>query len=134
MPLTKEQEKVLIPNEVTINWDKYKKDVYEELKKIEIKVNNNPILYKINKDEEDSYNSLLDILFKEGFNQNISKYVKQSLNVYIRNIIIVLICDYIYNNFFIKISINNQLINVIIHAILISVLCIILISTLEEKK
>lgn len=67
LPLTKEQEKVLISNEVTINWDKYKKDVYEELKKIEIKVNNNPILYKINKDEEDSYNSLLDILFKEGF-------------------------------------------------------------------
>ena len=70
------------------------------------------------------------ILFKEGFNQNISKYVKQSLNVYIRNIIIVLICDYVYNNIFIKISINNQLINVIIHAILISILCVILIFVL----
>ena len=70
------------------------------------------------------------ILFKEGFNQNISKYVKQSLSVYIRNIIIVLICDYIYNNIFIKISVNNQLINVILHAILISALCIILIFIL----
>ena len=56
--------------------------------------------------------------------------MKRSLNVYIRNIIIVLIYNYIFNNFIIKVSINNPLISAIIHAILISVLCIILIFIL----
>ena len=65
------------------------------------------------------------ILFKEGFKQNIKKYIKQSLSIYIRNIIVVILCNYIYNNYLIKISVNNQFINIIIHAILISILCII---------
>lgn len=70
------------------------------------------------------------ILFKEGFNLNIKKYIKQSLGIYIRNIIIVMLSSYIYNHFLIKISVNNQFINIIIHAILISCLSIMFIFIL----
>ncbi|WP_055207360.1 lipopolysaccharide biosynthesis protein [Clostridium baratii] len=70
------------------------------------------------------------ILFKEGFKQNIMKYIKQSLNIYIRNILIIFLSSYVYNNIFSNISIGNQFIDLIIHSILGSTLCIILIFIL----
>ena len=70
------------------------------------------------------------ILFKQGFKQNIIKYIKQSLNIYVRNIFIVLLSNYVYNNIFSDINIDNQFVNVIIHSMLSSILCILLIFVL----
>ncbi|KEI16343.1 hypothetical protein Z959_09975 [Clostridium novyi B str. ATCC 27606] len=70
--LSKERRNILIPNEVTIDWEKYKKYVIQQIEKIQLKVNKNPVIYKIAKknkanDEKYTYSSLLDILFTEGF-------------------------------------------------------------------
>lgn len=67
------------------------------------------------------------ILFKEGFKQNILKYIKQSLEIYIRNILIILLSGYLYKYFIKDISINNIFIDLIIHGLLISIVCLIFI-------
>lgn len=72
LPLQKERVDILIPKEVKINWVDYEKYIVDELKKIQVKVNENPIIYKTRKKDEngelkETYVSLLDVLFKEGF-------------------------------------------------------------------
>lgn len=78
------------------------------------------------------------ILFKEGFNQNIIKFITQSLNIYIRNIIIILASHFLYNKIYKYIDLGNIFINIILDAILISVICIVVImvvySSVKEFK
>lgn len=74
------------------------------------------------------------VLFKEGFKKKISEYIIQSAYIYIVNVVIFCICDYIYKSYLNNIYINNLLLNIIIHCILISVLCIILIFLLYFKN
>lgn len=70
------------------------------------------------------------ILFKEGFNKKIINYVVEILNIYIRNFIIIITSNYVYNNFLLDINLNNNFINLIVHCILIIILIIILIFIL----
>jgi len=72
LPLPRERINTLIPSEVTIDWNKYEKYIIIELKKIQVKVNENPIIYKAKQkgkeeDGKEAYSSLLDVLFAEGF-------------------------------------------------------------------
>lgn len=70
------------------------------------------------------------VVFKNGFKQKISKYVIQSLNIYFRNILIITIVGYMYNNIFIKISIENQFLSIVIHSMILGFLCIFMIFLL----
>ncbi len=67
------------------------------------------------------------ILFKEGFKKNIFKYISQSLGIYIRNIVIIILSNYVYKNFISTINVNNIFVNLIIHGILISLVCLLFI-------
>ena len=72
LPLATDRVKILIPNESDFEWNKYEENVKKELKTIQCKVNQNTDIYKIKKKTNDgelteTYSSLLDILFKEGF-------------------------------------------------------------------
>ena len=67
------------------------------------------------------------ILFKEGFKKNIFKYISQSLGIYIRNIAIIILSNYVYKNFISTINVNNIFVNLIIHGILISFVCLLFI-------
>lgn len=70
------------------------------------------------------------ILFREGFNKKFINYLLGILNIYIRNIIIIIVSNYIYNRFLLEISLNNNFIDLIVHCILIIILIIILIFIL----
>lgn len=67
------------------------------------------------------------ILFKEGFKKNIKLYIKQSSSIYIKNIIISFVTNYLYVNFFDFKFIDNLFLNMIIHCILLSIFCVIII-------
>ncbi|MGB5824479.1 MAG: DEAD/DEAH box helicase [Proteocatella sp.] len=72
LPLPQERINTLIPNEVTINWDQYEEDTTIDLKKIQEKVNENPIIYKAKQKSTESHGaevhrSLMDVLLTEGF-------------------------------------------------------------------
>lgn len=72
LPLSQERIDILIPKGTKVDWIEYEKYIIEELEKIQIKVNKNPIIYRIRKKNEngelkETYTSLLDTLFKEGF-------------------------------------------------------------------
>ncbi|CAB1252923.1 ATP-dependent RNA helicase SrmB [Clostridiaceae bacterium BL-3] len=70
LPLAQERVRRLIPDEVPINWDKYRKDIIKQLQEIKVKVNKNPIIYRASKkceeDEKEKYISLMNELFTEG--------------------------------------------------------------------
>lgn len=74
------------------------------------------------------------ILFKEGFNKKIKIYTKQASNIYIKNILICLIFNYIYKNYLDRIYINNLFINIIIQFILTGLLVLILIIIFYLKN
>lgn len=72
IPLPKERIKTLIPEQITMDWIEYKEDIVEQIQRIKEKVTGNPIIYKIRgkkdrKESEDTYRSLMDVLFEEGF-------------------------------------------------------------------
>ncbi|MGU8330400.1 lipopolysaccharide biosynthesis protein, partial [Clostridium perfringens] len=73
------------------------------------------------------------ILFKEGFKKNILKYINQTLSIYMRNIIIILLSNAIYYKLSKLIYINNLLIRIIFDGILISFTCGILILLVYGK-
>jgi len=74
LPLEEKRAKVLIPDPKSFNWDKYKKELFEEISKLAKIVIANPIKYKrknISKydtPEEELNNNILlfDTLFEEG--------------------------------------------------------------------
>lgn len=67
------------------------------------------------------------ILFKQGFNEKFIKYLGQTINIYIRNSIIIIFSNYFYNNFIGAIYIDNQFLNLVVHCALISFLLVVLI-------
>lgn len=67
------------------------------------------------------------ILFKIGFKKKISLYIKQAYYIYFFNILIWVILNYIYKNYLDLIYVNNLFLNIIVHFILVSLLCLILI-------
>ena len=67
------------------------------------------------------------ILFKEGFNINIKLYIIQTIDIYIRNAIVFIISNILYNNLVCYFNIDNLFIGVILHSILIGAIVIILI-------
>lgn len=67
------------------------------------------------------------ILFKEGFNISIKLYIIQTIDIYIRNAIVFIISNILYNNFVCYFNIDNLFIGVILHSILIGTIVIILI-------
>ncbi|MFR9239402.1 MAG: hypothetical protein ACLVKE_01675 [Clostridium baratii] len=74
------------------------------------------------------------ILFKEGFKENINKFALESLSIYIRNGLVILACNYIYNNIIEKIIIKNNFFNFIVHSLAISIICGFLIIILYINK
>ncbi|GAA0855812.1 sugar transporter [Clostridium nitritogenes] len=74
------------------------------------------------------------ILFKEGFKENINKFALESISIYIRNGLAILICNYIYNNIVKKIIIKNIFLNFIVHSLAISIICGFLIIILYINK
>lgn len=78
------------------------------------------------------------ILFKQGFNKSIIEFLKISVGIYIRNIIIFVVCNNIYREVISKISIGNNFINIVVHATLVlitsALLIIILFINSKEFK
>lgn len=74
------------------------------------------------------------ILFKNGFKKKINLYIKQSIYIYIINIIIFIILNYVYKNYLNIVYINNSFLNMIIHFIFISLLCLLLIFIFYLKN
>ena len=67
------------------------------------------------------------ILFKDGFKKSIFDYIKQTSSIYIRNIMIFVLSNYIFNYIECKLVINNEFFNIIMHVTLISFIVLILI-------
>ncbi|MBP1889151.1 O-antigen/teichoic acid export membrane protein [Clostridium moniliforme] len=74
------------------------------------------------------------ILFKEGFKIKISNYIKQALNILIRNILAIGFSNFIYNFISGCIIINNIFLDLIFDSILISLIYSILIFILYHQN
>ncbi len=67
------------------------------------------------------------ILFKQGFNKKITRYVVQTANIYIRNGFIIIFSNYFYNKFIETIYIDNQFLSLVVHCVLMIFLIVVLI-------
>lgn len=67
------------------------------------------------------------IVFKEGFKINIINHLKQSFNIYIRNIIIAVTSSWFYYNIIINLDVSNIFFNLLIHFLILSLFCFALI-------
>ncbi|MBO3395348.1 hypothetical protein JJB49_12165 [Clostridium perfringens] len=72
------------------------------------------------------------ILFKEGFEINIKKYILQTINIYIRNILIIILSNIVYKKF--ELNINNLFIDLVLNFVLISFIVLILIILIYSNN
>lgn len=67
------------------------------------------------------------ILYKEGFKKSIKLYTIQTIDIYIRNLIVFIISNTLYDKVIYYFSINNLFIDIILHAVLIGLILLVLI-------
>ncbi|EOU1888147.1 hypothetical protein GZ977_000095 [Clostridium perfringens] len=67
------------------------------------------------------------ILFKEGFNISIRKYIKLTSEIIVKNLVIIIIFNFILDNFPLSINFTKDIIGLIIYAIIASVIAILCI-------
>lgn len=92
IPLSKDQAKILIPDEEHFNWNQYYSSIIKDLKELETKVRKNTMIYQKrnlidkNNDEEEKNNNvkLLDVLFSSGLLPTYS-FPRDVVSFYVEN-------------------------------------------------